>query len=119
MPDDNAIKDELTQRFGAGALQAQATVDDILTLWLAADNIIPIVKFLKSGINKPYHLLYDLSAIDERDRIKKQGLPLKDFTIVYHLFSFERNAFLRLKVPLEGTNPSLSSITSLFSNANW
>jgi NADH-quinone oxidoreductase subunit C/D len=119
MPDDNAIKDELTQRFGAETFQAQVTVDDILTLWLPADNIVTVIKFLKSGINKPYNLLYDLSAIDERDRIKKQRLPLKEFTVVYHLFSFDRNAFIRLKVPLEGANPSLPSITSLFQNANW
>src|SRR5688500_17292425 len=119
MPDDNAIKDELTQRFGADAFQAQTSVDDILTLWLEAGNIVAVVKFLKTEIDKPYNLLYDVSAIDERDRMKKQQLPLKDFTVVYHLFSFDRNAFIRLKVPLEGPTPSLSSITSLFKNANW
>ncbi len=62
-------------------------------------------------------MLFDLTAIDERTRIAKNGLT--DFTAVYHLFSFERNEDLRLKVALEGEYPSLPTITDLWPAANW
>lgn len=112
------IVEELEQHFGAEALQRQDTVDGLLTLWLSKNLLVPVVQHLKT-IKQPYHFLYDLCGVDERDRAKKDALPAKDFTIVYHLFSFERNSFIRLKVALEGESPSLPSLTPVFKNANW
>ena len=43
-------------------------------------------------------MLYDLTAIDERMRTHREGQPASDFTVVYHLLSFERNEDVRLKV---------------------
>lgn len=50
---------------------------------------------------------------------QKNGTPGPDFTIVYHLFSFDRNDFIRIKVGLKGEYPSLPSITLIYVNANW
>jgi len=119
MPDDDVILKLLQQRFGADVFQLQLTVDEILSLWLPKDKLIPVIQYLKSSVEQPYKLLYDLSGMDERDRVKKDHIPAKNFTIVYHLLSFERNRFIRLKVALEGDYPSMPSITSLFKNANW
>jgi NADH-quinone oxidoreductase subunit C/D len=119
MPDDDVILKQLQQRLGADAFQQQQTVDEILSLWLPKDKIISTIQFLKSEVEQPFNLLYDLCGIDERDRAKKENIPAKDFTVVYHLLSFERNRFIRLKVALEGEYPSMPSITSLFKNANW
>ena len=119
MPDDDVILKQLQQRFGADAFQQQQTVDEVLSVWLPKDKVISVIQYLKSAVEQPYNLLYDLCGIDERDRAKKQNIPAKDFTIVYHLLSFERNRFIRLKVALEGEYPSMQSITSLFKNANW
>src|SRR3954447_14568089 len=118
MPDDNAILKSLQQRFGAEVFQQQHTIDEILTLWLPQDKLRLVIQYLKTA-EQPYKLLYDICGIDERDRTGKEKVPAKDFTIVYHLLSFERNAFIRLKVALEGEYPSMPSITSLFKNANW
>ena len=46
-------------------------------------------------------MLYDLTAIDERMRIHPEGPPASDFTLVYHLLSFDRNEYVRIKVPLQ------------------
>jgi NADH-quinone oxidoreductase subunit C/D len=116
---NNDILQHLEQHFGVDAFRLQQTVDEILTLWLPKDRLITVIKYLKLSIKSPFNLLYDLSGTDERDRAKKEKLPAKDFTIVYHLFSFGRNNFIRLKVALEGESPSMPSITSLFKNANW
>lgn len=119
MPDDHAILKNLQQRFGDNDIQRQTTVDEILTLWVPKDKVVSILRYLKSSVEQPFHFLYDLCGIDERDRVKKDGLPSKDFTVVYHLFSYGRNSFIRLKVALEGETPTMPSITSLFKNANW
>ena len=111
---------ELLQlKFGEDNFSRQSTKDDIITLWMAASKIIEVLQYLKSGIPRPFTFLYDLTAIDERSRRKEPGYPSNQFTLVYHLFSFGRNCFLRLKVALPGDRPSVPSITSLWVNANW
>ncbi|MCU7548092.1 NADH-quinone oxidoreductase subunit C/D [Chitinophagaceae bacterium LB-8] len=119
MPDDFAILKNLQQRFGDNDIQRQTTIDEILTLWVPKDKVISILRYLKSSVEQPFNFLYDLCGIDERDRAKTNGLPSKDFTVVYTLFSYKRNSFIRLKVAPEGDMPTMPSITSLFKNANW
>jgi NADH-quinone oxidoreductase subunit C/D len=119
MSNDDFILSSLQQHFSADSFQQQHTVDRMLNLWLSKDKLIPVTQYLKSSVQQPYKLLYDICGIDERDRKGKENIPARDFTIVYHLFSFERNSFIRLKVALEGEYPSMPSITSLFKNANW
>ncbi len=119
MPDDDFILKSLEHHLGAGSCKLQQTVDGIYTVWLQQSNLIPAIKHLKFSVDQPYKLLYDICGIDERDRANKQQFPVKDFSVVYHLFSFERNSFIRLKIALQGDHPSLPSITSLFKNANW
>jgi NADH-quinone oxidoreductase subunit C/D len=83
------------------------------------DKLKEVLFYLKREIAKPFPLLYDLTAIDERTRKKLPDYPSSYFTLVYHLFSFERNSFLRLKVALKEEFPSAPSISSLWANANW
>ncbi len=115
----NAILQHLQERFGADVFQQQQTVDEIPTLWVPKENIVPVIQELKSSPQHSFLFLYDLSGIDERNKTKKTGTPASDFTIVYHLFSYAKNVFIRLKVPLQGEYPSLPTITPLFKNANW
>ncbi len=119
MPGDSTIMEHLQQHFCADVFPQQHTADEILTLWVSKENIVPVIQYLKAAVEQPYELLYDIAGIDERDRTKKAATPAADFTIVYHLFSFERNDFVRLKVALQGDYPSLPSITAVFKNANW
>ena len=64
-------------------------------------------------------MLYDLSAIDERMRVHREGQPASDFTVVYHLLSFERNEYMRIKVALAEDRLSLPTITGIWPAANW
>lgn len=77
------------------------------------------MQFLKNGIDDPYAMLYDLTAIDERTRVHRDSQPPGDFTVVYHLLSFGRNQYMRLKVALHGHDPSLPSVTPIWPAANW
>jgi NADH-quinone oxidoreductase subunit C/D len=121
MNDPLGLADVLIAVFGASGLTQQQTVDGITTFWVKKENLIQILTHLKTGIDKPFTLLYDLCALDERNRAqcRSNGAVAPDFTVVYHLLSFERNCFLRLKVGLKGEYPSTVSICSLWENADW
>jgi NADH-quinone oxidoreductase subunit C/D len=97
----------------------QITRDGIPTYWIPRDELQPTLRFLRSELPQPYRALYDLTAIDERSRKHREGQPPSDFTVVYHLLSYERNDFLRLKVALNQDDLSLPSSSSIYPNANW
>jgi NADH-quinone oxidoreductase subunit C/D len=110
---------ELQDRFGDIAFLRQTTQDEIPTVWVSRDKVHSVLRFLKEEVNNPYRTLYDLFAIDERVRINRQGQPDSDFTIIYHLLSYDRNEDVRIKVALEGDFPSLKSIADIWPSANW
>ena len=113
------IYQELKAKFGDFVLISQQTQDEIPTIWISPQQVVEVLRFLKTGISQPYSMLYDLTAIDERTRTHRQDQPQADFTVVYHLLSFTRNQDVRIKVPLVGEYPSLSSVTAVFPSANW
>ncbi len=114
-----AILDELRGRFGDGSVTPQATRDGIPTAWIPAAEAPAILSWLKREVDRPYRLLYDLTAVDERERTRRDGLPAGDFTVVYHLLSLERNADVRLKVALAGSHLALPTVTGVWPAANW
>lgn len=97
----------------------QPTRDDVPTIWVRPDEAGRVLRHLKEGIERPYRMLYDLTAIDERERRHRPEQPASDFTVVYHLLSFERNADVRIKVPLVGDAPTLPTVTDVWPSANW
>jgi NADH-quinone oxidoreductase subunit C/D len=111
--------EQVRSRFGDDIIAEQVTKDHIVTLWLPLVKLKKVLFHLKNEIPKPYPLLYDLTAIDERSRKKDADYPSTGFTLVYHLFSFDRNEFIRLKVVLPEEFPVVPSITNLWANANW
>ncbi len=112
------ITQEITDRLG-GAAVPQDTLDHIPTFWVAKNRLLGLLRLLKNEVDRPYKMLYDLSAIDERMRAYRDGQPASDFTVVYHLLSFERNEYVRIKVALAEDRLSLPSITDIWPAANW
>jgi NADH-quinone oxidoreductase subunit C/D len=119
MSDHPDIVQELQAAFGEAIVARQRTRDDLPTLWVSADRVHDILLHAKTELAQPYRMLYDLTAVDERVRENCSGQPESDFTVVYHLLSFERNADLRLKVALQGEYPSIRTITDIWPAANW
>lgn len=113
------IIEQLKNKFGGERIIEQKTSDDIPTMWVMRDDLCNCLRFLKSGIEQPYRMLYDLTAIDERTRENRQGQPDSDFTVVYHLLSFDRNEYVRIKTALKGEHPSIPTICGIFANADW
>ncbi|HVC20601.1 MAG TPA: NADH-quinone oxidoreductase subunit C/D [Vicinamibacterales bacterium] len=109
----------LPEGTAASVLATQTTCDAIPTFWVPGDRVHPLLAALKTAIDRPYRMLYDLTAIDERERRHRDGQPPSDFTVVYTLLSFERNGYVRLKVPLRGHAPSVPTVSDVWPSANW
>jgi NADH-quinone oxidoreductase subunit C/D len=110
---------DLGQRFGAAAAVAQPTADGITTFWADAAKVGEILRHLKSGAGGAFRTLFDLTAIDERERRHRDGQPAGDFTVVYHLLSYRHNRDVRVKVSLVGDRPSIRTVTGLWRAAAW
>jgi NADH-quinone oxidoreductase subunit C/D len=111
---------DLQKEFGPDSgFVSQPVRDEIPTLWVPGGKLAPVLRYLKNAAPGPYRMLYDLTAIDERRRTRREGQPASDFTLVYHLLSLERNADVRIKTALQGENPSAPSVTDVFPAANW
>jgi NADH dehydrogenase I D subunit len=137
---DTSLATTLSQRFGDAVREVPHT-SDMLTLQVDRDRIRDVLRVLKTEVSPRFLRLDDLTAIDEsarRDRMSRQELAealtdvgkagvsghqaqqaSSDFSVVYHLLSFEAPSRLRLKVGLTGENPVTDSITDIWPSANW
>ncbi len=116
----NHSDQDLTRVLGAqfgDAVAPVAPISDMLTLQVAENRFKDVLRYLKTEATPKYQRLDDLTAIDESARRQPQNYP--DYTMVYHLLSFDSASRLRLKVPLQGQDPVTRSITDIWPSANW
>ena len=97
-------------------LRYQSTADGIPTVWTPRDQVIEVLSAFKA---RGYEMLFDLSAVDERQRQHRDGLPKADFTVFYHLISFARNEDVRVKVALADDDLTCPSAVAVWAAANW
>ena len=114
--DQNLLRD-LSTRFGDDAVQPLKPTSDMLTLQVTENRLKDVLHYLKAEARPKYQRLDDLTAIDESARRQPENYP--DYTMVYHLLSFDSASRLRVKVPLQGQNPVTGSITDVWPSANW
>ena len=137
---DQSLAQILKERFG-DAVRADASNIGYADLPCGGKPSEGGPKFLKTEATPKYLRLDDLTAIDEsarrglkpyvayagtvaheisggeRDRPVREAYP--DYTLVYHLLSFDPPSRLRLKVGLKGKDPVTKTITDLWPSANW
>lgn len=119
MQGQTGILRDLKTRFPSVGFVEQVTADGVPTTWVPGDRVREVLRYLKQEVASPYRVLFDVTAVDERTRLNRLGQPPSDFTAVYTLLSYDRNEYLRLKVPLRGEKPSIQSVTDLWTTANW
>lgn len=112
------VVDALQRDFGPRLLYQQQTLTGMPVFWVDREALTDLLGYLKA-MARPFDLLYDLSAIDERLREHRPGLPASDFTVFYQLLSIGRNRDLLLKVPLAGHDLSAPTATGVFPAASW
>jgi len=137
---NQSLSQTLKERFAHAIIQTPQT-SDMLAFHVAEDRLKEVLRFLKTEATPKYLRLDDLTAIDESarrglqpyetyagtvvheisggepDRPLREAYP--DYTLVYHLLSFDPPSRLRLKVGLKGKDPVTKTITDLWPSANW
>ena len=116
---DTGVFAELQQALPGVELIPQDTRDGVPTVWAHRDRVRDVLRYLKSDAERPFRTLFDLGGIDERLRAGRDGRPAADFTVFYQLLSYERNADVRVKVPLFGEYPSIATVIDLWPAAEW
>lgn len=113
----SAIAAVLAEKHSGKCLQ-QKTTENFPTFWVARSDLPAVMQTLRT-IEQPYAMLLDLSAVDERLREWREGLPTSDFTVFYHLFSLERNSGIRIKIALAENDLTVPTVQQFWPNANW
>lgn len=134
---DQSLVALLRDRFGE-AVRPEPSVSDMATLHVDPHRVKEVLRYLKTKASPCFQRLEDLTAVDEsarRDRedsenpggspagfdevYRHRRQPRPDYTLVYHLLSFDTAGRLRLKIPLVGREPAASTITDIWPAASW
>jgi NADH-quinone oxidoreductase subunit C len=99
-----ALQQELEERF-----LDSVEFRDQLTAVLPPEAVVEACEFLRQ---RGYDLLIALTAADHWPKEPR-------FEMVYQLFSTKLNALIGLRVSLDGDEPKVPSIESVYPNANW
>lgn len=91
--------------------------DDIETLWVAKNDLLKTMQLLRH-LDTGFDMCFDITAIDETERQHKSS-QVQDFTVNYHLRSYQRNYDVRIKVALTNDDKTLDSVVGCWPNANW
>ena len=113
---EQSFSKTLAERFGAAVQQAPQT-SDMPTFRVEATRLKEVLRFLKTEARPKFRRLEDLTAVDESARRHRENYS--DFTLVYHLLSYESASRVRLKVDLHGQEPETETITDIWPAANW
>lgn len=85
---------------------------DLLTISVEKDLILDILSFVKNDELLRFNYLTDITAVHYPN-------DSKPFVVVYHVHNMFQNIRLRIKVGLEGDNPTIASATTVWKSANW
>ena len=94
-----------------GAVTEATLFRGMPTLRVTKEFLLAVGEFLKSEEGGAYTLLTDETAVDYPKREQR-------FDVVYHLYSFQRNDRLRLKVAV-GEAERIPSVVGVWATANW
>ena len=72
-----AIVEDLKAKFGEN-FYVQTTFEDFPTVWVERARVQEVLMYLRT-VPRPYVMLFDLSAVDERLRTHRDDLPASDF----------------------------------------
>ena len=109
-PWSSPLLGELQKRF-PGVISEPLTFRNQPAIVVARESLLEVCEFLKSDRGGSYALLTDETAVDYPKREKR-------FDVIYHLYSFQRNDRLRLKV-LVGESEKVPSVVGIWPTADW
>lgn len=108
--EEKTILERLRKDFPAGVKETLTSLGDEVVV-IDKEALLQIATFLRDGPAE-FTMLLDLTCVDYAGEEPR-------FEMVYHLFSLSRNRRLRIKTRLGESDLRISSLTSLWKNANW
>jgi NADH-quinone oxidoreductase subunit C len=102
---------KLKSKFPDAVLNVEEARGEV-SVTLKREALLAVGAFLRDDPDYSFRFLVDVAAVDYNDKIPR-------FVAVYHLLSHEHNQRMRLKVPLDGDNPEIESVTGIWPTANW
>lgn len=109
-----AVENPVLEKF-----QGSITVEDGLDqeCWIVdRDVLVDVLRELRDNKKTRFNMLLDVCGVDFPDRSSDEG---GRFESVYHLYSLDRAARLRLKVRLHEDDLHLPSAMPVFRSADW
>ena len=101
---------QLVAQFGAAVLRTGISCGDQI-VWVDRDRAHEILTWLRDV--QEFNYLTDVTAVDYRD-------PERPLEVVYQLRSLSRGADLRVKIPLDKSQPlRVDSVWDLWKGADW
>ncbi|MFH0735770.1 MAG: NADH-quinone oxidoreductase subunit C [bacterium] len=85
---------------------------DDLSLTVKKEELLDFSNFLFNCNELQFIICRDVTAVDWAKSKER-------FTVVYNLYSFLLNKYLRLKVILDGLYPEVESVCSVWKSADW
>jgi NADH-quinone oxidoreductase subunit C len=108
----NPSVDRLRERFPQAVLRAEVGWGET-TVYVKADSVAEIVRYLHDDAAEQYDYLSDVTAVEYRDL----ELPLQ---VVWHLRSLPYRRFLRLKAEIaKGAPLRVPSVYPIYKGADW
>ena len=107
--DTTTIIENLSMQFGSGVMTVD-TSSDMPCLVVSRSEIHDVIQYMKE--HEGFDFLTDLTGVHYPDRELSLG-------VVYHMHNLHMNLRFRLKTFVPQDNPSVRTVTDLFSAANW
>ncbi|WP_293889234.1 MULTISPECIES: NADH-quinone oxidoreductase subunit C [unclassified Sphingobacterium] len=109
--ENSFLLDKLEENFPA-KIQEIPDAHDLLTVIVEKEDLIEVLRFLKSSSELQFIHLTDITAV-HYPHLEKE------FAVVYHIHSLVHNIRIRVKVFLQGPNPEIPTATVVWKGANW
>lgn len=109
----STIQEQLTTKF-AEAVKDFTEPYGFLTFEVERNRVVDVMQYLRDDETIRFNFLTDLCGVHYPDNeVERQ------FAVVYHMHNWIDNVRVRIKVFLNGENPEVETVTSLFESANW
>ncbi len=107
------IQNKLQETFGENVAYFR-TEYDMFVFEVNSEKLYNVIKFLKEEPTLNFHFLTDLCGVHYPDSDLHE-----QFAVVYHMHNWIENKRIRVKTFLNGENPEVKSVTTLFNSADW
>ena len=106
----NSLAAHITGKLDAMIVSADIAYGE-LTLYAGAENIVPVLTFLRDDAECRFISIIDVCGADYPSRPQR-------FDVVYHLLSPTKNTRIRVKIMTDEETP-VPSVTGVYPGADW